>query len=129
MRHAMMPLLVAALVAGLATSPAAAEAPTSLVVQTGAEGPGLGLAATPAAVAEAGVAVRSSPGGSATVCTTRLVGASAAAGLVASPATSAATRSGIIAWRIPDPSPRYSVSVLKYSTVRRSPSSNGTSGE
>ena len=50
MRHAMMSLLVAALVAGLATSPAAAEAPTSLVVQTVAEPPGLDLTATPAAV-------------------------------------------------------------------------------
>src|SRR5947199_10167339 len=54
MRHAMMPLLVAALVAGLATSPAAAEAPTSLVVQTVAEPPGLDLTATPAS-ATAGV--------------------------------------------------------------------------
>ena len=48
MRHAMMPLLVAALVAGLATSPAAAEAPTSLVVQTVAEPRGLDVTSTPA---------------------------------------------------------------------------------
>src|SRR5437867_11298637 len=53
MRHAMMPLLVAALVAGLATSPAAAEAPTSLVVQTVAEPPGLDLTATPASATAA----------------------------------------------------------------------------
>ncbi len=53
MRHAMMSLLVAALVAGLATSPAAAEAPTSLVVQTVAEPPGLDLTATPASATAA----------------------------------------------------------------------------
>src|SRR2546426_1618582 len=53
MRHAMMPLLVAALAAGLATSPAAAEAPTSLVVQTVAEPPGLALTATPASATAA----------------------------------------------------------------------------
>src|SRR2546426_1249536 len=53
MRHAMMPLLVAALAAGLATSPAAAEAPTSLVVQTVAEPPGLDLTATPASATAA----------------------------------------------------------------------------
>src|SRR3989449_7864651 len=53
MRHAMMSLLVAALVAGLATSPAAAEAPTSLVVQTVAEPPGLDLTATPASATSA----------------------------------------------------------------------------
>src|SRR6266481_5935367 len=53
MRHAMMSLLVAALVAGLATSPAVAEAPTSLVVQTVAEPPGLDLTATPASATAA----------------------------------------------------------------------------
>src|SRR5881275_2379842 len=53
MRHAMLSLLVAALVAGLATSPAAAEAPTSLVVQTVAEPPGLDLTATPASATAA----------------------------------------------------------------------------
>src|SRR3989449_3754810 len=53
MRHAMMSLLVAALVAGLATSPAAAEAPTSLVVQTVARPPGLDLTATPASATSA----------------------------------------------------------------------------
>src|SRR5438128_3136276 len=53
MRHAMLSLLVAALVAPLATSPAAAEAPTSLVVQTVAEPPGLDLTATPAAATAA----------------------------------------------------------------------------
>src|SRR5438876_4841954 len=53
MRHAVMPLLVAALVAGLATSPAAAEAPTSLVVQTVAEPPGLDLTARPASATAA----------------------------------------------------------------------------
>src|SRR5216117_1022249 len=55
MRHAMLSLLVAALVAGLATSPAAAEAPTSLVVQTVAEPPGLDLTATPASATAADV--------------------------------------------------------------------------
>src|SRR5213594_1011153 len=53
MRHAMLSLMVAALVAGLATSPAAAEAPTSLVVQTVAEPPGLDLTATPASATAA----------------------------------------------------------------------------
>src|SRR5439155_170605 len=53
MRHAMLSLLVAALVTGLATSPAAAEAPTSLVVQTVAEPPGLDLTATPASATAA----------------------------------------------------------------------------
>src|SRR5947199_1779561 len=53
MRHARRPLLVAGLVAGLATSPAAAEAPTSLVVQTVAEPPGLDLTATPASATAA----------------------------------------------------------------------------
>src|SRR2546421_949439 len=53
MCHAMLSLLVAALVAGLATSPAAAEAPTSLVVQTVAEPPGLDLTATPASATAA----------------------------------------------------------------------------
>src|SRR5437870_12639773 len=49
----MMSLMVAALVAGLATSPAADEAPTSLVVQTVAEPPGLDLTATPASATAA----------------------------------------------------------------------------
>src|SRR5437016_11951352 len=53
MRHAMLSLLVAALVAGLATSPAAAEAPTSLVVQTVTQPPGLDLTATPASATAA----------------------------------------------------------------------------
>jgi len=52
-RHALTPLLVAALVAGLTPSPAAAQAPTSLVVQTGAEPPGLDLTATPASATAA----------------------------------------------------------------------------
>jgi len=54
-RHALTPLLVAALVAGLTPSPAAAQAPTSLVVQTGAEPPGLDLTATPASATAAAV--------------------------------------------------------------------------
>src|SRR5436853_7484725 len=52
MRHALTPLLVAA-VAGLTPGPAAAQAPTSLVVQTGAEPPGLDLTATPASATAA----------------------------------------------------------------------------
>src|SRR5438445_8572169 len=53
MRLAMTPLLVAALVAGPATSPVVAQAPTSLGVQTATEPPGLDLTATPASATAA----------------------------------------------------------------------------
>src|SRR3989454_1881466 len=53
MRHAMMSLLVAALVAGLATTPPAPGPPTSRVVQPVAEPPGLDLTATPASATSA----------------------------------------------------------------------------
>jgi peptide/nickel transport system substrate-binding protein len=53
MRYALTPFLVAALVAGLATGQAGAQAPTSLVVQTVAEPPGLDLTATPASATAA----------------------------------------------------------------------------
>ena len=51
--------LTAALVLGLALSPAAAQAPRSVVVQTVTEPPGLDLTATPAS-ATAALAMRSS---------------------------------------------------------------------